>query len=77
MWHFGDVVTPDADPVAAIDQAFADHRAYVAWQKERMRYAIGGLDWKPDGTPFLAGEDPIRFAADIVARVAGLQPARA
>jgi len=77
MWHFGDVVTPEADPIAAIEQAFADHRAYVAWQKERTRYAIGGLDWKPDGTPFLAGEDPIRIAADIVARVAGLQPARA
>lgn len=77
MWHFGDVTTPDADPIAAIDQAFADHRAYVAWQKERMRYAIGGLDWKPDGTPFIAGEDPIRFAADIVSRVAGLRPAAA
>jgi len=49
----------------------------VAWQKERMRYSIGGLDWKPDGTPFIAGEDPIRFAADIVARAAGLQPAAA
>ncbi len=77
MWHFGDVVTPDADPIAAIDQAFADHRAYVAWQKERMRYSIGGLDWKPDGTPFIAGEDPIRIAADIVSRTAGLQPAAA
>ena len=77
MWHFGDVTTPDADPIAAIDQALADHRAYVAWQKERMRYAIGGLDWKPDGTPFIAGEDPIRLAADIVSRVAGLRPAAA
>ncbi|WP_324699274.1 glycosyl transferase [Novosphingobium aerophilum] len=77
MWHFGDVVAPDADPVAAIDQAFADHRAYVAWQKERMRYSIGGLDWKPDGTPFIASQDPIRLAADIVSRVAGLSPALA
>lgn len=74
MWHFGDVITPDADPIAAIDQAFADHRAYVAWQKERMRYSIGGLDWKPDGTPFLTGGDPIDLAADTVSRIAGFQP---
>ncbi|MDE8652985.1 glycosyl transferase [Novosphingobium album (ex Liu et al. 2023)] len=75
MWHFGEVIGPDADPVAAIDRAFADHGAYRTWQKERMRYAIEGIAWLPDGTPVLKGQPPVAAAADLVARIAGLEGA--
>lgn len=72
MWHFGEVIAPDRDPVAAIDRAFASHAAYRRWQEERMRYAIDGISWAPDGTPRLAGEHPAGRAAAVVARRAGL-----
>ncbi|MEE4451368.1 glycosyl transferase [Novosphingobium resinovorum] len=72
MWHFGEVIGPDADPVAAIGRAFATHGAYVGWQRERMAYTIDGIAWEPDGTPTFRGRDPVGEAADQVERFAGL-----
>lgn len=72
MWHFGDVIGADADPVAAIDRAFASHHAYLAWQRERMAYSIAGIGWTADGSPTLGGRNPVGAAAGIVERYAGL-----
>jgi len=72
MWHFGEVIAPDADPVAALDRAFANHGAYLAWQRERMAYTIDGISWAPDGTPTFKGRNAVREAADQVERYAGL-----
>ncbi|HUD30260.1 MAG TPA: glycosyl transferase [Novosphingobium sp.] len=72
MWHFGEVIAPGADPIAAIDRAFANHPAYVAWQRERMAYTIDGIAWTPDGSPTFRGRNAVREAADIVERHAGL-----
>lgn len=72
MWHFGEVVAPDCAPIAAIDRAFAQHGAYVAWQRQRMAYSIAGMTWAPDGTPLLEGTAPGGSAADAVMRWAAL-----
>ena len=72
MWHFGEVIRPDCEPVAAIDRAFAQHGAYVAWQKQRMAYSIAGITWAPDGTPHLDGPSPAVRAADAVSAWAAL-----
>ncbi|MBB3989309.1 hypothetical protein [Croceicoccus naphthovorans] len=66
MWHFGPVIAPEKDPIAAIDRAFADHPAYVRWQKQRMQYAIDGISWDMRGQPMLSASDPIDVAADRV-----------
>lgn len=70
MWRLGDVTPPDVDPIAAIDTAFAGHPDYVAHQRERMAYAIGGLSWQEDGSPIFAGRHPAAEAADVVERFA-------
>ncbi|MFS0848429.1 glycosyl transferase [Novosphingobium panipatense] len=72
MWHFGDVVTPQEDPIAAIDRAFACHAAYVGWQRERMASAMEGLSWLPGGAPTFQHAKPVQAAADVVERFAGL-----
>lgn len=72
MWHFGEVITPEADPIAAIERAFANHSAYAAWQRERMAYSIAGISWGPDGAPRFKGRSPAAEAADQVERHAGL-----
>lgn len=72
MWTLGDVITPDHDPIAAIDAAFASHGDYLSRQKARVAYAIEGIGWDADGTPYLDGGDPAQRAAGIVARHAGL-----
>jgi hypothetical protein len=72
MWHFGEVIAPTADPIAALERAFASHSAYAAWQRERMAYSIDGISWSADGTPGFRGRDPVAAAADEVERHAGL-----
>ncbi|GLK42299.1 MULTISPECIES: glycosyl transferase [Novosphingobium] len=74
MWHFGEVIAPDADPVAAIERAFATHGAYVQWQRERMAYTIDGIAWLADGMPTFGSHCPVQEAADTVERFAGLRP---
>ncbi|PNU04243.1 glycosyl transferase [Novosphingobium guangzhouense] len=74
MWHFGEVIGADADPVAAIERAFATHGAYVQWQRERMAYTIDGIAWLADGTPSFGAHCPVREAADKVEEFAGLKP---
>jgi hypothetical protein len=71
MWHFGEVISPDADPVAAVDRALATHGAYVAGQRERMAYSIDGIAWTPDGRVTFRGRNAVREAADVVERYAG------
>jgi hypothetical protein len=73
MWHFGEVIAPDADPVAAIERAFAAHGDYVQQQRERMTYTIDGIAWLADGTPTFGTRCPVREAADTVERFAGLR----
>lgn len=73
MWHFGEVIAPEADPVAAIERAFATHGAYVQWQRERMAYTIDGISWLADGTPTFGAHCPVREAADTVEQFAGLR----
>ncbi len=41
MWKFGPVVDPDADFVAAIDDAIATHANYAKEQRDRTTYALG------------------------------------
>ncbi|MFC0205256.1 glycosyl transferase [Novosphingobium soli] len=72
MWHFGEVIAPGADPVAAIERAFDNHAAYLGWQRERMAYSIDGLHWLADGTPTFGSRDPVCEAADEVEAFAGL-----
>ncbi|WP_404479899.1 glycosyl transferase [Novosphingobium sp. BL-52-GroH] len=76
MWHFGEVIVPAADPIAAIERAFASHSAYAAWQRERMAYTIDGISWALDGTPGFKGRNPVGEAADQVERYAGLAETR-
>jgi hypothetical protein len=66
MWHFGEVIAPDANPIAAIARAFTTHSAYVGWQRERMAYTIDGISWLPGGTPTFGAHCPVRAAADKV-----------
>lgn len=68
MWRFGAVITPDADPVAAIARAFADHASYLPWQRDRMAYAIEGIAWDAHGMPCFPGLDPVARAANEVER---------
>lgn len=68
MWHFGEVIEAKADPVLAIERALGNHQAYVRWQRERMAYAINGIDWTSEGRPILDGADPIVRAAELVQR---------
>ncbi|KQM21333.1 hypothetical protein [Novosphingobium sp. Leaf2] len=68
MWRFGEVIAPDADPVAAIVRAFAGHASYLSWQRDRMAYAIEGIAWDVDGMPCFPGLDPVARAADEVER---------
>lgn len=72
MWHFGEVIAPASDPIAALDRAFSGHAAYRQRQEDRMRYAIHGIAWATDGTPYLSGKDPAAVTATIVARYAGI-----
>jgi hypothetical protein len=75
MWHFGEVIAPEAEPIAAIERALASHHAYLAWQRERMAYTIDGIAWTPDGKPTFRGRNAVREAADVVERYAGLADA--
>ena len=57
MWHFGPVVAPSADLVAAIDRTFASHASYREHQVRRTAQAFG------DGEGGHSADDPIERAA--------------
>ena len=69
MWNFGEVVTPDADLIAAIDRAFADHGTFLPYQLERTRYALGDICLTPEGDFSINQPNPISLAADMIQRV--------
>lgn len=72
MWHFGEVIQPSADPIAAIDRAILEHGAYVQQQKERMSYSMYGLTWEEDGSPTFKGRNVADDAAMQIALYAGV-----
>ena len=57
MWHFGPVVAPSADLVAAIDRTFASHASYREHQVRRTAQAFG------NGEGGHSADDPIERAA--------------
>ena len=69
MWRFGEVITPEADLIAAIDRAFAVHPRFSAYQLERTRYALGDICLTPDGDISINQSNPIVTAADMIQRV--------
>lgn len=69
MWRFGEVITPGSDLIAAIDNAFAQHAAYLPYQRERTRYALGDICLTPEGEISINQSNPIATAADMIQRV--------
>lgn len=66
MWHFGEVIAPDGDVIAAIDRAFARHGEFLSHQQARVRAALEGIDWDAAGNPVFPHGDPIERAAAII-----------
>lgn len=69
MWSFGEVITPEADFIAAIDRAFANHASFRPYQQERARYALGDICLTPEGDISINQPNPINLAADMIQRV--------
>lgn len=71
MWALGEVITPDHDPVAAIDRAFASAARYRPLQEARVQGALDGVCWRDGGRTISLGVDPVvRAAYEVVAMLA-------
>lgn len=63
MWHFGPVISPDADLRAAIADSFTTHDTYRPEQVRRTQAALGDQPWRDAGS---GRPDPIVTAAELI-----------